>query len=169
MGNGRAISILAARHGAEVVAVDRNLAAAEETVDRITAEGGKAYAIEADVSKKDDCERIFEVTMATSDHEDGMVYSVATNPPFDLESNSMTVEYFNYGINVNMLGCYYCNLSAAQYMEKNSGDTTGSIVHRERENQLGLNIGDHAVCTGQVRAEPDHRTHRSPVRRSRHT
>ncbi|PRC47560.1 oxidoreductase, partial [Mycobacterium sp. ITM-2017-0098] len=102
MGNGRAISVLAARHGAEVVAVDRNLAAAQETVDWIVAEGGKSYAVEADVSEKDDCERIFEVVMATSGRVDGMVYSVATNPPFDIESNSMAVEDFNYGINVNM-------------------------------------------------------------------
>lgn len=145
LGNGRAISILAARHGAEVVAVDRNLVAAHETVDWITSEGGKAYVVEADVSKKEDCERIFEVTMATSGRVDGMVYSVATNPPFDLESNSMTVEDFNYGINVNMLGCYYCNLVAAQYMEKNPGDTTGSIVNVSSiasvKNELGLNIG----------------------------
>lgn len=145
MGNGRAISVLAARHGAEVVAVDRNLVAAQETVDRIVAEGGKAYAVEADVSEKDDCERIFDVVMATSGRLDGMVYSVATNPPFDIESNSMTVEDFNYGINVNMLGCYYCNLFAAQYMEKNSGDTTGSIVNISSiasvKNELGLNIG----------------------------
>jgi NAD(P)-dependent dehydrogenase (short-subunit alcohol dehydrogenase family) len=145
MGNGRAISILAARHGAEVVAVDRNIAAARETVELITAEGGRAYAVEADVAKKEDCERIFDVTMTTSGRVDGMVYSVATNPLFDLESNTMTVENFNYGINVNMLGCYYCNLFAAQYMEKNSGDTTGSIVNissiASMKNELGLNIG----------------------------
>lgn len=145
MGNGRAISILAARHGAEVVAVDRNIAAARETVELITAEGGRAYAVEADVAMKEDCERIFDVTMTTSGRIDGMVYSVATNPPFDLESNTMTVENFNYGINVNMLGCYYCNLFAAQYMEKNSGDTTGSIVNISSiasiKNELGLNIG----------------------------
>jgi NAD(P)-dependent dehydrogenase (short-subunit alcohol dehydrogenase family) len=145
MGNGRAICVLAARHGAEVVVVDRNSAAAQETVDWIVAEGGTAYAVEADVSEKADCERIFEVAMATSGRVDGMVYSVATNPPFDIESNSMTVEDFNYGINVNMLGCYHCNLFAAQCMEKNGGDTTGSIVNISSiasvKNELGLNIG----------------------------
>ncbi|MBO0681471.1 SDR family oxidoreductase [Mycolicibacterium sp. S2-37] len=145
MGNGRAISILAARHGAEVVAVDRNLAAAKETVEIIGTEGGRAYAVEADVAERDDCQRIFEVATAKSGRVDGMVYSVATNPPFDLESNSMTVENFNYGINVNMLGCYYCNLFAAQCMEQNPGDTTGSIVNissiASLKNELGLNIG----------------------------
>ena len=145
MGNGRAISLLAARHGAEVVVVDRNLAAADETVALITAEGGKAYSVAADVAEKADCQGIFDITMTTSGRVDGVVYSVATNPPFDLESNSMTVEDFNYGINVNMLGCYYCNLFAAQCMEKNAGDTTGSIVNissiASMKNELGLNIG----------------------------
>jgi hypothetical protein len=45
-----------------------------------------------------------------------MVCSVATNPPFDFETNYITVENFNRGINVNMLCCYYCNLRAAQRM-----------------------------------------------------
>ncbi|SEH53791.1 NAD(P)-dependent dehydrogenase, short-chain alcohol dehydrogenase family [Mycolicibacterium rutilum] len=145
MGNGRAISILAARHGAQVVAVDLNPDAVSETVDMIATEGGSAYAVEANVADKDDCQRIFDTAMATSGRVDGMVYSVATNPPFDFESNSMTVENFNYGINVNMLGCYHCNLFAAQCMEKNAGDTTGSIVNISSiasvKNELGLNIG----------------------------
>jgi NAD(P)-dependent dehydrogenase (short-subunit alcohol dehydrogenase family) len=145
MGNGRAISMLAARHGAEVVAVDLNPAAVKETVELIIAEGGSAYAIEANVADKDDCQRIFDTAMVTSGRVDGMVYSVATNPPFDFESNSMTVENFNYGINVNMLGCYYCNLFAAQCMERNGEDTNGSIVNissiASMRNELGLNIG----------------------------
>ncbi len=145
MGNGRAISLLTARHGAEVVAVDLNPAAVKETVEMIVAEGGRAYAIEADVANRDDCRRIFDEAMATSGRVDGMVYSVATNPPFDFESNSMTIENFNYGINVNMLGCYYCTLYAAQCMERNDGDTTGSIVNissiASMKNELGLNIG----------------------------
>lgn len=145
LGNGRATAILAARHGAEVIAADRNLAAAQETVYMITAEGGKSYPIQADVSEKDDCQRIFDVAMARSGRLDGMVYSVAINPPLDPLANTMTTENFNYGINVNMLGCYYCNLYAAQCMEKNDGDTTGSIVNISSiasiKNELGLNIG----------------------------
>ena len=144
-GNGRAISILAARHGAEVVAVDLNPDAVNETVEMILAEGGRGYAVVADVAEKDDCRRIFDTAMQTSGRVDGMVYSVATNPPFDFETNSMTTENFNYGINVNMLGCYYCNLYAAQCMERNAGDTTGSIVNISSiasvKNELGLNIG----------------------------
>lgn len=154
MGNGRAISILAARHGAQVVAVDVNSAPVHETVEMIGAEGGSAYAVEANVANKDDCQRIFDTAMGTSGRVDGMVYSVATNPPFDFESNSMTVEDFNHGINVNMLGCYYCNLFAAQCMEKNSGNTTGSIVNISSiasvKNEIGLNIGIMPYALGKA-------------------
>ncbi|WP_422742406.1 SDR family NAD(P)-dependent oxidoreductase [Mycobacterium sp. WMMD1722] len=145
MGNGRATSILAARHGATVVAADVNPAAARETVDMILAEGGSAYVVEADVTRKDDCQRIFDTATTTSGRVDGMVYSAATNPPFDFETNSMTTENFDMGIHVNMLGCYYCNLFAAQCMERNEGDTTGSIVNISSiasvKNEIGLNIG----------------------------
>lgn len=145
IGNGRATAIVAARHGAEVVVVDRNLASAQETVDMITAERGNAYAVQADVSEKDDCQRIFDTAMQRSGHVDGMVYSVAINPPFDQVNNSMSVENFNHGLNVNMLGCYYCNLFAAQCMEKNDSDSTGSIVNFSSiasiKNEVGLNIG----------------------------
>ncbi|MUL66418.1 oxidoreductase [Mycobacterium sp. CBMA 234] len=145
LGNGRASAILAARHGAEVVAVDINLAAAQQTVDMITAEGGSAYAVQADVAEKEECQRIFDTVMQRSGRVDGMVYSVAINPPFDRVNNAMTTEDFNLGINVNMLGCYYCNLFAAQCMEKNDGGTTGSIVNISSiasiKNELGLNIG----------------------------
>src|SRR5512139_637477 len=50
VGNGRATAILFAREGARVLAVDRYLDSAEETVTLIRKEGGDAYAIAADVS-----------------------------------------------------------------------------------------------------------------------
>src|ERR1700753_1638614 len=50
-GNGKATAVTFAREGAQVFYVDRNPAAAEETVGIITKEGGKAVAFTADVSK----------------------------------------------------------------------------------------------------------------------
>ena len=52
IGNGRATSLLFARQGAQVMAVDRNLASAEETSGLVTAEGGSCFAFEADVTKE---------------------------------------------------------------------------------------------------------------------
>ncbi|MEO1223563.1 MAG: SDR family NAD(P)-dependent oxidoreductase [Pseudomonadota bacterium] len=48
-GNGKAAAVLFAREGATVAALDRDLAAAEETVDLIKGEGGAAFALAADV------------------------------------------------------------------------------------------------------------------------
>jgi NAD(P)-dependent dehydrogenase (short-subunit alcohol dehydrogenase family) len=55
-GNGKATAVTFAREGAQVFCVDRNAAAAEETVKIITGEGGKATAFTADVSRAADVE-----------------------------------------------------------------------------------------------------------------
>ncbi|GIT47361.1 MAG: hypothetical protein Ct9H300mP13_1570 [Gammaproteobacteria bacterium] len=49
MGNGRATALLFAREGAQVLAVDRDIDSAQETVELIHQEGGKADAVAADV------------------------------------------------------------------------------------------------------------------------
>ena len=59
-GIGREASILFAHHGAAVVAVDLQRGAAEDTVAAIAAAGGRAVAVEADVSKADQCARMVE-------------------------------------------------------------------------------------------------------------
>jgi len=55
IGNGRAASILLARIGASVLVVDRLIERAEETVEMIKKEGGKATAFAADVTRSKDC------------------------------------------------------------------------------------------------------------------
>ena len=55
-GNGKATAVTFAREGAQVFCVDRNGAAAEETAKIIAAEGGKATAFTADVSRAGDVE-----------------------------------------------------------------------------------------------------------------
>ncbi len=50
IGNGRATALRFAREGARVLAVDRNLASAEETAAMVVAEGGECLAFHADVT-----------------------------------------------------------------------------------------------------------------------
>jgi NAD(P)-dependent dehydrogenase (short-subunit alcohol dehydrogenase family) len=52
-GNGKATSVLFAREGAKVFAVDINLTAAEETQKIISDEGGECFVSENDVSRSD--------------------------------------------------------------------------------------------------------------------
>src|SRR2546430_6407075 len=62
-GNGKATAVTFAREGAQVFCVDRNPAAAEETVKIITGEGGKAMAHTADVSKAAEVEAMVAACM----------------------------------------------------------------------------------------------------------
>jgi NAD(P)-dependent dehydrogenase (short-subunit alcohol dehydrogenase family) len=54
-GNGRAISVLAARAGAHVVCVDRNAVAAEQTAALVRSEAADATVVVGDVTSADDC------------------------------------------------------------------------------------------------------------------
>jgi NAD(P)-dependent dehydrogenase (short-subunit alcohol dehydrogenase family) len=60
IGNGRATAILFAREGATVVAVDRRLDSARETVEMIESEGGRASAFEGDATRESDCIALIE-------------------------------------------------------------------------------------------------------------
>ena len=54
VGNGRAVAMVLAREGAVVVVADLELDRAEETVRLITADGGKASAVQCDVTSEED-------------------------------------------------------------------------------------------------------------------
>ena len=64
-GNGKATAVTFAREGAQVFCVDRNAAAAKETVEIIASEGGKAAAFTADVSRAADVEAMVAACMKT--------------------------------------------------------------------------------------------------------
>src|SRR4051794_27500248 len=64
-GNGKATAVTFAREGAQVFCVDRNAKAAQETVDIITSEGGRASAFTADVSKAGDVEATVAACLKT--------------------------------------------------------------------------------------------------------
>jgi NAD(P)-dependent dehydrogenase (short-subunit alcohol dehydrogenase family) len=65
MGNGKATAILFAREGARVVAVDKNIKAAEETVGLITGEGGQAVAMQADVTKETEAKKVVDAAIVS--------------------------------------------------------------------------------------------------------
>ena len=57
-GQGRAASVLFAEHGASIAVVDINDEGAAETVSMVESVGTKAVAIHADVSVREDCDRM---------------------------------------------------------------------------------------------------------------
>lgn len=63
-GAGGAASEIFAAEGAQVAIVDRNLPEAESTAERIRAAGGRAFAVEADVSRSDEVARAAQTVLA---------------------------------------------------------------------------------------------------------
>jgi NAD(P)-dependent dehydrogenase (short-subunit alcohol dehydrogenase family) len=121
IGNGRAISILSAREGAAVAAADRDAESVSATVATITAEGGRAVAMTADVSRPDEIER-----MVTAAHEalgglDGVVYNVGIAAGGGLAGS--TPDVWDEVLNVNVRGAMLVARAALPVL-----DDGGSIV-----------------------------------------
>jgi NAD(P)-dependent dehydrogenase (short-subunit alcohol dehydrogenase family) len=76
VGNGRAASMLLAREGASVLVVDLDKAAADVTVSFIQGEGGTATALQADVTRSDDCHAIASAAQSRFGGTDVLVNNV---------------------------------------------------------------------------------------------
>src|SRR5689334_6995702 len=88
MGNGRAISVLAAREGATVACVDRDRAAAEETARLVEAEGGTAAVIVGDVRDEAACVQMVAASVDALGGLDGLVCNVGIGVGRGLEGTS---------------------------------------------------------------------------------
>lgn len=105
IGNGRAISLLLARQGAAVLAVDRDLASAEETVELITNEGGRATALRADITVEADCERIAAEVIERFDRVDVLVNNVGIGTG-DNGASKLTEDAWDLIHDVNVKGMW---------------------------------------------------------------
>lgn len=76
IGNGRAMSILFAREGAQVAVADRSAEAAAKTVALIEREEYRAIPIAADVSDPSQCQRMVEEAARSLGGLDGFVFNV---------------------------------------------------------------------------------------------
>ena len=104
IGNGKAAAILYAREGAQVMLVDYNLNAAEETKGLIDKEGGDCITFKADVSKSHDCEDIVEKCIQTY----GKVDILHNNVGIEISGgmDEMSEEDWDRTMNVNLKVCF---------------------------------------------------------------
>ncbi|MGY4569316.1 SDR family oxidoreductase [Bradyrhizobium sp. USDA 3256] len=121
IGNGRAMSLLFAREGAHVAVADLNRASAEDTVARIAADGGRAFAIAADVTKEADVIRMIDEAHRTMGGLDGMVLNIGTFGKTGLDN--VSAEEWNKIYDVNVRGPMLCCRAALPKFEDG-----GSIV-----------------------------------------
>lgn len=107
VGNGRAMSLLFAREGAAVAVADMNRASAEETVALIGMEAGKAHAIEADISKPADIERMIAEAEGALGAIDGLVLNVGIGAG-GLGLEGATPDDWDKVLTVNLRGPMLC-------------------------------------------------------------
>jgi NAD(P)-dependent dehydrogenase (short-subunit alcohol dehydrogenase family) len=102
IGNGRAISLLLAREQAKVVATDYDKSAVDGTVELITAGGGEARAIIADVRNPSEVDRTVERARDWLGGLDGVVYNVGITGPVGFADT--TPDAWDNTFNVNLRG-----------------------------------------------------------------
>jgi NAD(P)-dependent dehydrogenase (short-subunit alcohol dehydrogenase family) len=112
IGNGRAISILAARRGATVICADRERSAASETAALIEAEGGTAEVLTADVADEEECRAM--VAAAAEPGLNGLVLNVGTARGRDLGGTS--AKDWDLVLNVNLRSHFICSREALPHL-----------------------------------------------------
>jgi NAD(P)-dependent dehydrogenase (short-subunit alcohol dehydrogenase family) len=124
-GIGRAAALRFGREGAMVVVSDVAVPGMTETVDHITAHGGRAIAVEADVSSRPDVERMVATAMETYGRVDVMIANagVGGGQYHFLETPD---EVWDRVIAVNLKGVFLCGQVAARAMV--AGGHGGAIV-----------------------------------------
>ncbi len=120
-GIGAAIAKRLAAEGASVVVnYASSKAGADQVVSEITAKGGTAVAIQADVSKKEDIARLFSETQAAFGRVDVLVNNAGIFEFATLEA--ITEEHFHKQFNINVLGLLQTTQEAAKFFPTEGGN-----------------------------------------------
>jgi NAD(P)-dependent dehydrogenase (short-subunit alcohol dehydrogenase family) len=136
-GIGSAIATCFAAQGASVLCSDRDLAAAEKTVAKISAAGGLASALHADVLEASECEAQVEATVTRY----GRIDIAVNNAGISLHKLAldMDLEDWERVLRINLTGSFLTAQAAARRMVEQGG---GRII------QLGSIAGQRGHMGG---------------------
>ena len=145
---------LAAEGAAVVATFNETPGLAQEVAERIVAEGGRALALQADLSRVAENQRVVERTVAEFGRLDVFVANagVTLRAPF-LE---MEEDVWDTLVDLNLKGAYFGAQAAARQM----------VAQRDREARRRLRRSDRALVVGE-RARRDRATSRPTPRRRR--
>lgn len=122
-GIGKAIALLLARHGADLVVWDINLEKAEETAKEIEVLGRRAIAMKVDVASLDHVERMVEAILEELGQIDILVNNAGITR--DKLILRMTEEDWDAVLNINLKGTFNCTKTVVRHMSK---QRSGKIV-----------------------------------------
>jgi len=120
-GIGAGIAKEFAREGAAVVVnYASDQIGAENTVNEITNNGGKAIAVHANVSKSEDVKKLFKETKDAFGRLDILVNNAGVFKPIPVEQ--VNEEEFNRHFSINVLGTLLTTKESLSYFDANGGN-----------------------------------------------
>jgi NAD(P)-dependent dehydrogenase (short-subunit alcohol dehydrogenase family) len=179
-GVGRAAAELFGRHGAQLICTDIQAEWLDETVKRVTGEGGEAKAVRCDVTKRADVQAAVDACVEAYGRLDVMYNNagIASPPredgrPAKFSENTDEQIARLYAVNVNGV-IYGCQIAVAQFRKQGGGgvivntasvagmmgwggvlygSTKGAVVNLTRSLAMEVaaeNIRVNAVCPGAM-------------------
>ena len=116
-GIGRETARLFAREGVKVMVAARREDRLRSLCDEVTAAGGIAQFLVADVSKPDEMQHLGQETRARFGTIDILVYASGTNTP-DRALTNLRPDIWNELVNVNLNGAYYATRAVLPQMRE---------------------------------------------------
>ncbi|MDO5346153.1 MAG: 3-oxoacyl-[acyl-carrier-protein] reductase [Lachnospiraceae bacterium] len=145
-GIGRAIALTLAAYGADVaVNYNGSREAAEQVVKEIQALGRRAVALQADVSKEDECRRLFEQAEEALGSIDILVNNAGITR--DNLAVRMSEEEFNAVLDTNLKGAFFCMKQAGKRMLKKR---SGRIINISSISGIRGNAGQMNYCAAKA-------------------
>jgi 3-oxoacyl-[acyl-carrier protein] reductase len=123
-GIGKAVALLLARNGADIVVSDINPEKAEETANEIKSIGRNALAIQGNVANWNDVERMVETILEKFAKIDILVNNAGITR--DKLILRMTEEDWDAVLDVNLKGTFHCTKAVVRHMAK---QRSGKIVN----------------------------------------
>ena len=121
-GMGRVAASMFAAQGARVVVADVAAAAAEETAQAVTAAGGQAIAVRADVSKEDDARAMVDAAVKAWGRVDVLYNNAGIMPAADHSVIDTDVDTWDAVMAVNVRGVFLgCKHAIPHMVEQGSG------------------------------------------------
>ena len=152
-GIGRATAILLAEQGYAVgVNYINNEAAAQDVVNQITANGGRAMALQADIAEETQVVAMFQRLT----NELGPVTALVNNAGILFQQSTienLTAERINHVLSTNVTGYFLCCREAVKIMSHRHGGKGGAIVNvSSAASRLGApgEYVDYAASKGAV-------------------
>lgn len=123
-GIGRSVALMLARHGSDVAVSDVNVEMAQSTIEEIEKIGRRALAVEANVARFEDGERMVRETVDSLGRIDILVNNAGITR--DGLMLRMSEEDWDLVLDVNLKGAFNCTRAAVRHMAK---QRSGKIVN----------------------------------------